>query len=215
MAYFFFYDGTRAWEDNKFFLEKNYAHFVRWNFYYLGVGAIVLGVSILLHLPVVNQLTTVIQPGIFGGFALLIIQILYIPNVAFAAVGYIIGAGFHIGNGSLIHPLIHKLSEIPAIPVLGALPVNVFPIAMLGALLPIFFGFWASKSGSSKYKISLIGSVALLSTIISILASGALLNRNLSYIGLSWWQFPLVMTGEFAIGVGITRLIEKRKKING
>ena len=180
-----------------------------------GIGAIVLSVSILLHLSVVNQLTTVIQPGIFGGFALLIIQILYIPNAAFAAVGYIIGAGFHIGNGSLIHPLIHQLSEIPAIPLLGALPANVFPIAALGALLPIFFGFWASKSGSSKYKISLIGSVALLSTIISILASGALLNRNLSNVGLSLWQFPLVMTGEFAIGVGITRLIEKRKKING
>ena len=180
-----------------------------------GIGAIALSVSILLHLSVINQLTTVIQPGIFGGLALLLIQVLYIPNAAFAAVGYFTGAGLQIGNGSLIHPLVHRLSEIPAIPLLGALPVNVFPIAILGSLLPVIFGIWASKSADLRYRISLIGSLAFLTFAISLLSSGALLNRNLSYIGLSWWQFPLLITAEFAIGVGISILIEKRKKING
>ena len=180
-----------------------------------GVGAIVLSASIMLHFSVVNKLTTVIQPGIFGGLAFLLIQVLYIPNVAFAVVGYFTGAGLHIGNGSLVHPLIHRLSEIPAIPILGALPVNVFPIAMVGVLLPIIFGSWASKSGNKTYKLSLIGSVAFLTILISSLSSGALLNENLTFVGVSWWQFPIIFTGEFAIGVGISTLIGKRKKING
>lgn len=180
-----------------------------------GIGGLLVSASLLIHLSVVNQLTTVIQPGIFGGLAFLFIQVLYIPNVAFAAVGYFIGAGFQLGDGSLIHPFVHRLSEIPAVPLLGALPVNVFPIAILGAVFPIIFGIWASRSSESKFKLSLIAAVTFLSITISILTSGALLNQNLSNVGLSWWQFPLVMTGEFAIGVGISSIIGKRKKING
>jgi hypothetical protein len=58
------------------------------------------------------------------------------PNIIISAVAYFSGFGFLIGTATLVSPLTFKLSGIPAIPILAALPVMTsFDIIFL--LLPI------------------------------------------------------------------------------
>ena len=46
----------------------------------LGASSIIFGLCLLLNISMVKNLTTVLQPGIFGGLLLLLLNILYIPN---------------------------------------------------------------------------------------------------------------------------------------
>ncbi|NDA89107.1 MAG: hypothetical protein EBX96_03520, partial [Actinobacteria bacterium] len=62
-----------------------------------------------------------------GGILLLLLQILYLPNLFFATFSYILGSGFSLGSATDITPFIFNLREIPAIPALAALPAGKFP----------------------------------------------------------------------------------------
>ena len=189
-----------------------------------GVASLITALSLAFHFVDVRDLTTVIQPGIFGGAAFLVIQILYLPNVTLAALSYLTGAGFHLGSGSWVNPLVHRLAEIPAIPILGALPTQKNYLALLAVLFPISAGFWISQrarqlfGGSGNHSIAMkrclvatliaSGFLALLS---SVLGSGSLINRNLSYVGPTWWLFPIALTCELGFGIALSAFIARRR----
>ncbi len=178
--------------------------------FFIGFGSLALSISLFIHFSTVKDLTTIIQPGIFGGISLVLLQILYLPNLAVAAISYFIGAGFYLGDGSFVNPLIHRLEEIPAIPLLGSLPVNTFPLALTGMFLPIILGALLLRYASSRYNdeisrkrylLSFLGSFAGLFALIAFLASGALLTDALSLVGLSWWRAAGVLLLETSAGM--------------
>ena len=189
-----------------------------------GVASLITALSLAFHFVDVRDLTTVIQPGIFGGAAFLAVQILYLPNVTLAAFSYLTGAGFHLGSGSWVNPFVHRLAEIPALPILGALPTQKNYLALLAVLFPIGAGFWISQrtrqlfGGSGNQSIAMkqcfvatfiaSGFLALLS---SVLGSGSLINRNLSYVGPTWWLFPIALTCELGLGIALSAFIARRR----
>lgn len=175
----------------------------------LGVSSLVLAASLIYHFDVVLDLTKVVEPGIFGGITLLIGQILYLPNLAAATLSFFSGAGISIGSGSLLSPFVHRIDEIPAIPIVGALPAESSSLLAAFALLIIALGGVAAKYGVTSfqdsnqlknYYLAAIAIAFLLLFIIARVSSGQLLSSNLPSVGPVWWAMPLVITFELVLG---------------
>ncbi len=176
----------------------------------LALATLVLLISLAFHYRAVFDLTTVISPGIFGGVALIVIQLLYLPNMVVATLGYISGSGAHIGSDSIIHPFIFELDQLPALPLLGALPRGSFPWAIAGALVVIAFGFIIHRRLLARFGGDLTSAIALavfftFSLFLALTASGQLITDVLGEVGPSWWRFPLVLAGELALGMALSK----------
>ena len=187
----------------------------------IGFGGVVFTLSLIWHFPTVLNLTRVIEPGFFGGLAFFAIQALYLPNFAVAALSFIAGSGVVISDGSWLNPFVHRIDEIPAIPLLGGLPVNSYPPLIVGALFIVFTGVIAAQYGVTTYSdkeeqkrffLSSAGFIFALNLIVARAASGELLSDNLSSVGAHWWLMPIVVTAEFALGIFIWVLIPKVKQ---
>ena len=63
----------------------------------LAISAIFLSISLFINLSTVKDLITVLRPGIIGGFLLLLINIVYLPNAAVSTMAYLSGTGFGVG----------------------------------------------------------------------------------------------------------------------
>lgn len=176
----------------------------------LGFAAIAMGISLLINLRTVHQLTTVLQPGFIGGILLLLLTILYIPNFLISTVAYLSGAGFAIGRDTLISPLTFELGKIPALPILGALPTGRHPLYLVAALLVVALGALLAIWTIDKGHLVLRQTIALfvISTfVVAYLGSGSLITYELGTVGPSLWKFPLLISAEFLLGVGLVRLL--------
>lgn len=178
----------------------------------LALATLLFLISLAVHYRAVIDLSTVISPGIFGGVAFIAIQLLYFPNMVVATLGYISGSGAHIGADSIIHPLIFELDQLPAIPLLGALPRGTFPWAMAGVAIVIGLGFLIHRRLRARFGDDLSAAIALavfflLSLVLALSASGQLISDVLGEVGPSWWRFPLVLSGELALGMALSRLM--------
>lgn len=191
----------------------------------IGFSSLVVAASLIYRFEVVLNLTRVIEPGVFGGLVLLMGQLLYLPNVAISALSYISGSGISIGTGSLLSPFIHRIDEIPAIPILGALPVKANLYALVLSIAIIAIGSLMARYALSTYSdFSETKRFFLSATLISLalllvlarLSSGQLLSSSLPSVGPVWWAMPLVVTAQFALGAALftftPKLFAKVKK---
>jgi len=178
----------------------------------VGFAGLVFSFSLIWNFNTVLDLTRVIEPGIFGGLAFLIIQILYLPNFFISTLSYIAGSGVVIGNGTWLNPFVHRLDEIPAISLLGGLPIGAQPLFILLALVIVGLGTAAGKYGVSKYQdevelrrfiLALLGIIAGLTLIIARASSGELLSPNLESVGPHWYLMPLALSLEMGLGVAL------------
>ena len=178
----------------------------------VGFGALIFAASLAFHFTTVLQLTQVIEPGIFGGLAFLAIQILYLPNFAVAALSYVAGSGVVIGSGSWLNPFVHRIDEIPAIPLLGGLPIHPHPYLAILIVALMSLGAFIAMYGSEKYSdpaelkrflISTIGFVTALTLIFARASSGELLSSNLSSVGPQWWLMPILIGCELGVGAAL------------
>ena len=178
----------------------------------IGIGGVIFSLSLGWHFTTVLQLTQVIEPGIFGGLAFLAVQILYLPNFAIAALSYLAGSGVVIGNGSWLNPFVHRIDEIPAIPLLGGLPVHPHPYLILLVLLFVAIGFLIARYGEGifsdrveqqRFYLATLGFIVALTLFIARASSGELLSSNLSSVGPQWWLMPIMLTLEIALGIAL------------
>lgn len=178
----------------------------------VGFAGLVFSFSLIWNFNTVLDLTRVIEPGIFGGLAFLIIQILYLPNFFISTLSYIAGSGVVIGNGTWLNPFVHRLDEIPAISLLGGLPIGAQPLFILLALVIVGLGIVAGKYGVSKYQdevelrrfiLALLAIIAGLTLIIARASSGELLSPNLESVGPHWYLMPLALSLEIGLGVAL------------
>ena len=182
----------------------------------LGISLLFFSVSLALHFSVLNNLITVLQPGVFGGILLLILVIATIPNMAVSSLAYLLGPGFAIGSGTLINPAVHRIGEIPAFPLLAAIPTNTNKFLFIGVLLGISAGFtiaFLMQKTERADDLLALPIVIVISAVflaaINFLSNGTLLGERLSVIGPSLWIFPLIYLLEAGIGAGIFLGIKK------
>jgi hypothetical protein len=181
----------------------------------LGASSIIFGLSLLLNISMVRDLTIVLQPGIFGGLLLLMLNILYIPNAIVATLAYFSGVGFAVGSGTLVSPFSHRLNKIPAMPLLGALPESKSTIAMIGIAFIIFAGAllasWTVALNLRVLHQSLIVAIVI-AAFIGYSASGALITDAMSAVGVSTWQFTLAIATELSIGAALALYLPRMFK---
>ena len=169
----------------------------------LGISSVIFGLLLLVNVSMVKNLTTVLQPGIFGGFLLLLLNILYIPNAIVATLAYFSGVGFAVGSGTLVSPLSFRLNKIPAMPLLGALPEGKSSLAIFGVAVIVFAGAlltsWTVALNTKVLYQSLIVSIVI-AAFVGYSGSGALITDAMSAVGVSTWKFTLAIAAELGVG---------------
>jgi len=184
----------------------------------LGSSLILVSLLILLHFEQVRNISTSLQPGIFGGILLLFLNILYLPNAAIATASYFAGTGFAVGSETLVSPYWYDLGEIPALTLLGILPVDRQPLALLGVLffigLGVLLAYFTRNLDLRELVQSCIFTLLGL-TLLGYLSSGSLITAEMGAMGVSIWKFALSIGVEMGIGLSIGALINKKVLSNG
>lgn len=180
----------------------------------LGFGFLIFTIAFFTNFGQATLITQVLAPGLFGSILLLILNLLYLPNVALAALSYVSGAGFAVGAGTHLSPFTQDIGQIPALPLLAGLPVNsnkwliIFSIVIiaLGALL----GYWTiSLQDRTSWQSFFIVTVML--TLLAYFASGSLITQAMGAVGVSIWQFILFVGGQLLIGLLAFKFIPQMK----
>jgi hypothetical protein len=181
----------------------------------VGFFMVTVGVMIFINFAEVKRLSVALQPGIFGGALLLLLNALYLPNAAMAVASYVAGTGFAVGTGTLVSPWWHHIDQLPVLPLLGILPLHRHPLLLASALFFVAMGvllvYWTLESGV----MLLIQSGIFLSAILILLAylsSGSLMTDEMGAFGLSIWKFGLASILEIAVGAAVTTFLFARSK---
>ena len=182
----------------------------------LGIAGILFSISLVLNFSTAKNLTIVLNPGILGGILLLILQLLYLPNIIFTTLSYIIGSGFSLGSATEISPLVFNLREIPAIPVLAALPSGEYMWFLLPTLMVTIYG-WINLSLITKLKVDLKSKRQLILRfftisivgvmIISFITSGSLISSNMSPVGVNPLRIGAVVTAHLLVVLLLMKLL--------
>ena len=183
----------------------------------LALGFAIFAVAFFINFDQGTLITTVLAPGIFGSILLFILNIAYLPNVAIAAVSYISGAGFAVGADTHLSPFTQDIGEIPALPLLAALPISSNPYLALFSIAIIaiggLLGYWANNlpERASWQSLFLIF-IAL--GLLGYLASGSLITSAMGTVGVSIWKFQLAIGLELLIGLLAFTYISRLRVFN-
>jgi hypothetical protein len=180
----------------------------------LSFGFLIFAIAFFTNFGQATLITQVLAPGIFGSLLLLFLNLLYLPNAAMAALSYVSGAGFAVGADTHVSPFTQDIGEIPALPLLAALPIDsnkwllLFSIVIiaLGALL----GYWTiSLQERTSWQSFFIVMVML--SLLAYFASGSLITQAMGAVGVSIWQFILFVGGQLLIGLLAFKFIPQMK----
>ncbi|MFI7588229.1 DUF6350 family protein [Spongisporangium articulatum] len=101
----------------------------------LGLGVVLVVVALVAGRDQVVLLHEALAPGLVGGLVLVLAQVTVLPNLTIYAVSYAAGPGFAIGADSVVSPGEVRLGALPAVPLLGGLPVDAVPVLVRVALV--------------------------------------------------------------------------------
>ncbi len=136
----------------------------------LAVASVLVTGLIVFGYAKIISLYEEVQAGVLGGITLTLGQLAILPNLVIWAASWLIGPGFAIGTGSAVSPLGTSLGPIPAVPILGALPVGELAFGFVGLLVPIVAGFLAGVVIRQQLRHTL----DVVSPLPWLLAAGAL-----------------------------------------
>jgi len=186
----------------------------------LGVAGLIFTISLVMHFHTAKNLSIVLQPGIIGGFLLLLLQIAYLPNIFIASLSYIFGAGIYLGSGTNISPSVFSLKEIPAIPVLAALPNGKVTWLIIFTVMISIYG-WVNlvllrksdvfikikRQNILRFFVISVGGFSA----IAALSSGSLITSNMSPVGVNVTKASLIIAvqllGVLLIQIYLPKLI--------
>ena len=121
-------------------------------------ASVVAGVAMLASYARVITLYEGLHTEVLGGVIVTLGQLAFIPNIVVFTASWLIGPG----TGSAVGPIGTQLGPIPAIPILGALPVGDVPFGIVGLLVPVIAGFLAGAIAGPGVRTRLEGVPLLL-----------------------------------------------------
>lgn len=159
-------------------------------------GAAALTVALVVHWDRITSLHEALDPGVAGTVLLVLIQLLYLPNLILWATSWVLGAGITLGDDSLLSMAITDVGFLPLIPVFGAVGepgfgggalfwwLGVGVAAGLVAALVVGMARRRARFDETALVGGLSGVVAgLLVTLLCSLSSGGLGTERLAHIG--------------------------------
>jgi Family of unknown function (DUF6350) len=185
----------------------------------VGGGALLAAAALADHLHQYATLEHSLVPGSVGVLLLLLLQLSYLPNAIMWAVAFSLGPGFAFGTGTVVAPTGSALAQLPAFPMLAALPPGLHA-AMPGWLAPLVLAL--------PYLAGGVGGVLLVRTaptlaieaaplwglacgpvsggVLGLLAAfsgGPLGSGRLAAVGPSAWQVGVVSALEIGVAAAV------------
>lgn len=140
----------------------------------LAAAGVAFTVLLLARFADVVALDESLDAGVLGGFVLTCLQILAMPTFVVWAAAWLVGAGTSLGTGSVTGPFAGQAGPLPALPVLGAVPVDPPSWAAAVLVVPVLAGFAAAvlvrHAGARDSAVPL----GLVAGVVAGLAIGAL-----------------------------------------
>jgi hypothetical protein len=170
----------------------------------LMVSSFTIAVLIAVNWIDITRLYESVQVSVLGAIVLTAGQLAILPNVIIYGAAWFTGVGFSIGTGSLISPLGSQVGPLPAVPILGALPVGQLEFGMVAIAVVLLAAFIATvmirrSADEIRFEfatawsaaISLGASIALVASLqlgfLAVISSGGAGPGRLSEVGVNPW----------------------------
>lgn len=175
----------------------------------IAASSFTIAVLIALNWIDITRLYESVQVSVLGAIVLTAGQLAILPNLVVYGASWFTGVGFSIGTGSLISPLGSQVGPLPAVPLLGALPVGRLEYGMVAigvVLLAAFIATLMIRKSADEIRfefatawsaaISLGASIALVASLqlgfLALIASGGAGPGRLAEVGVNPWLLTLV-----------------------
>lgn len=182
-----------------------------------GLAAVVLGAAMIVGEARIAALEASLGLDGAGVVVWSLISLFYLPNLLGWAAAWMLGAGFVVGDGSLVAPWATQLGLLPNIPLFGALPTDGSGGMEWWLLAGVIAGFVGGAAAARVRPVTLPDAikVGLLSGVFAaaafllwaLVSGGALGVARLAYLGPRWPEALIgagILIGSAALGaVGI------------
>jgi hypothetical protein len=177
----------------------------------VAAAAVLLTLLLLARFADVIALDESLDAGPAGGFVLTCAQLLAMPTFVVWALAWIVGAGVALGTGSSIGPFAGSTGPLPALPVLGAVPVDPPAWAAAVLVLPVVAGFAAAllvRRGGARTAALPLGGLA---GVVAGLVTGVLAGASAGAVGPGRFAAvgpdALLVAGLTAVLVGLPAVL--------
>ena len=203
----------------------------------IGIASVLYGVLLAIHFSRITGMLELLDAGVIGSVVLFAICLMLVPNMVLYVVAFLAGPGFQLGAGTTIAPTGVEVGNLPALPLLAAVPADgATPsyLLVLTALVPLVAGAVAglvvARRGLADPDSDVLGwDVFALRGGIAALLAGVLLYVLMSLSGgsagpgrMSAVGIPAalpaagVLAAGIAIGAAITAaVIAARRPVDG
>ncbi|HUR15189.1 MAG TPA: DUF6350 family protein [Mycobacteriales bacterium] len=185
-------------------------------------GAVVAGISFARHAGRASSLAAASDPGLVGGLALLVLGVVCVPNAALWGSAWLTGPGFAVGVGTSVGPFGTTLGEVPAFPLLAALPAGPAPtwLGVVALAVPVGAGalggvVLARRLSCGAGRAALEGlalgpCVGLALGTLAWLSGGPLGGGRLVEVGPTPWQVGLAAMVETGLAAAVAASVVRR-----
>lgn len=199
-------------------------------------GALLTGVSLLLHAGEYRLASDELAPGPVGAVLLLLAALAYLPNAVAWAMAYMIGPGFAIGAATVVSPTTFALGPVPLFPMLAALPgapqgahpagpgagslallAVPYLAAAFGGLLTVRTMPSPTIEAAPLWGLASGVLTGCVTGVLAVLSGGPLGGGRLATVGPSGWQIAVVgalqmgVAAAIAAGLANWLLIHRRR----
>jgi hypothetical protein len=196
-------------------------------------GAVLASASLATHLSEYDTLSNSLAPGAIGSVLLLVTQLAYVPNAIVWAISFTLGPGFAFGTGTVVAPTGAALGQLPAFPLLAALPqggalhtaappwLTVAVLALpyvagiVAGLLLVRAAPTPSLEAAPMWGLGCGAAAGAVLGVLAAFSGGPLGNGRLAAVGPSGWQVGLVAALEIGIASAITAGIANWVRLGG
>ena len=165
-----------------------------------GIGALVVIVSLVAHWSAFTDAYS-IASGAGGKIGLTLVWVAYFPNMALASASVLAGAEANFGAAQ-VSLFTATRAELPPVPVLAAMPGDVFPGAWLGLFIPAAVAILVYRRFLSQRSVVVspygtVGVAALSAGGVGMVVT----SLNSGVVGVYGWSGPTPwLTGAVAAG---------------
>lgn len=166
----------------------------------LAAAAVAVIIAVLMSWSEVAEMSQQLRPGISGTVVLGLASVVYLPTAAIWALAFVAGPGVTLGQDGTALPWSIVTDELPAFPLLAAIPGQAHVWLLVGGLIPLAGGLVAAfrapqpvcqgRSGYWASKARIAGFAGVLAGALATVANGSLGGR-LSPLGPS----PVLLAG--------------------
>lgn len=178
----------------------------------LGLSAVVLAVSLILHSSTATTLAQSTGSGVVGSLILAALGAALVPNAVLCAGAFAAGPGFAVGTGTQVSPSGVRLGLLPDFPLLAALPTSADAWWMPAlVVLPVVAGGAGGLLAVRRFPTDSIERAALRGALAGMaggtafglltgLATGSIAPGRLQHVGPDVLATTVVCLAAFAMG---------------